>query len=164
MRVYAVDPHHHSRECPEAETLDEFLANLARNGLSDVVDPLVMTSEEAAAHITGPVELLFIDGDHSYETVRRDAELWLPRLIEGGTVMFHDVATAAYNGPRRIVRQMVCRSPCSMGSPVWDRCSSHGGPRTAARPRRSGARRPASCFYLYDGKRALRRLTNGVVP
>jgi len=109
-RVYAIDPHRRSRESPGAETLDEFLGNLARNGLSAVVEPLVMTSEEAAARVVGPVELLFIDGDHSYEAARHDAELWLPRLIDGGTVMFHDVATAAYSGPRRVVREMVCRS------------------------------------------------------
>jgi predicted O-methyltransferase YrrM len=157
-RVYAVDPHHHSREYPEAATLDEFLANLARNGLSDVVDPLVMTSEEAAAHITGPVELLFIDGDHSYEAVRRDAELWLPRLIEGGTVMFHDVATAAYTGPRRIVRQMVCRSPMfhaitRVGSMLVARRTAHRSPPAAIWGATAGL-----LLYLYDGKRALRRL------
>ena len=158
QRVYAVDPHHHSREYPEAETLDAFLANLARNGLSDVVDPLVMTSEEAAAHITGPVELLFIDGDHSYEAVRRDAELWLPRLIEGGTVMFHDVATAGYDGPRRIVRQMVCRSPLfdgitRVGSMIVARRTAHRSAPAAIWGATAGL-----LLYLYDGKRALRRL------
>ena len=56
-RVYAIDPHRHSREYPEANTLDEFLGNLARNGLTDIVEPLVMTYEAAAAHIPGPVEL-----------------------------------------------------------------------------------------------------------
>ena len=157
-RVYAVDPHRHSREYPEAETLDEFLVNLARSGLSDVVDPLVMTSEEAAAHVTGPVELLFIDGDHSYEAVRRDAELWLPRLIEGGTVMFHDVATAAYNGPRRIVRQMVCRSAMfhaitRVGSMLVARRTAHRSPTAAIWGATAGL-----LLYLYDGKRALRRL------
>ena len=158
QRVHAIDPHRHSREYPEAETLVEFLDNLARNGLADVVDPLVMTSEEAAAHIAGPVELLFIDGDHSYEAVRRDAELWLPRLIEGGTVMFHDAATAAYTGPRRIVRKMLCGSPgfhgiTRVGSMVVAR-------RTARRSVRAAlwAMTAGFLLYIYDGKRALRRL------
>jgi MMP 1-O-methyltransferase len=157
-RVYAIDPHRHSREYPEADTLDEFLGNLARNGLADVVEPLVMTSEEAAARITAPVELLFIDGDHSYAAVRRDAELWLPRLIEGGTVMFHDVATAGYDGPRRIVREMVCRSPLfhevsRVGSMLVARRTAHRGPRAAIWGTTAGL-----LLYLYDCKRALRRL------
>jgi predicted O-methyltransferase YrrM len=157
-RVYAIDPHCRSREYPSAETLDEFLGNLARNGLADIVEPLVMTSEAAAAHIEGPVELLFIDGDHSYEAVRRDAELWLPRLIEGGTVMFHDVATAAYSGPRRIVREMVCRSP-------WFHGISRVGSMVVAH--RTRGRGPLAAvwgatawllLYTFDAKRALRRL------
>jgi predicted O-methyltransferase YrrM len=157
-RVYAIDPHCRSREYPSAETLDEFLGNLARNGLADIVEPLVMTSEAAAAHIEGPVELLFIDGDHSYEAVRRDAELWLPRLIEGGTVMFHDVATAAYSGPRRIVREMVCRSP-------WFHGISRVGSMIVAH--RTRGRGPLAAvwgatawllLYTFDAKRALRRL------
>jgi predicted O-methyltransferase YrrM len=157
-RVYAVDPHRQSREDPEAATLDVFLANLARNGLADVVDPLIMTSEEAAARITAPVELLFIDGDHTYEAVRRDAELWLPRLIEGGTVMFHDTATAAYTGPRRVVRQLVCRDP------RFHRIGRVGSmmiaQRTARRSRRAAlwGATAASLLYIYDGKRALRRV------
>ena len=38
QRVYAIDPHCRSREYPSAETLDEFLDNLARNGLADIVE------------------------------------------------------------------------------------------------------------------------------
>ena len=156
--VYAIDPHRRSREYPEAETEAEFLANLARNGLAAVVEPLVMTSDDAAARIAGPVELLFIDGDHSYEAVRRDAELWLPRLIDGGTVMFHDVATAAYSGPRRVVREMVCRSPlfhriCRVGSMIVARRTGRRSPRAAAWGATVGL-----LLYIFDAKRALRRL------
>jgi cephalosporin hydroxylase len=37
------------------------------------------------------VDFLFIDGDHSYEGVKRDYELWLPLVRSGGLVAFHDV-------------------------------------------------------------------------
>jgi len=156
-RVYAIDPHRRSREYPDAETEEEFRANLARNGLTAVVEPLIMTSEEAMARVAGPVELLFIDGDHSYEAVRRDAELWLPRLIEGATVMFHDVATAAYSGPRRVVREMVCRSPLfhrigRVGSMVVARRTGRRSPRAAAWGITAGL-----LLYIFDAKRALRR-------
>lgn len=159
-RVYAIDPHRRSREDPGAATLDEFRGNLARNGLSDAVDALVMTSEEAAASIAGPVELLFIDGDHAYPAVRRDAELWLPRLIEGGIVMFHDVATAAYTGPRRVFRELVCRGAAfhrirRVGSMVVARRTRRRGPGAAL----WGAA-AALLLRLYDGKRRLRQLRN----
>jgi MMP 1-O-methyltransferase len=109
-RVYAIDPHRHSREDPEARTLDEFLENLDRAGIRDAVEPLVMTSAEAVDIVTRPVELLFVDGDHSVEGARRDAQLWLPRVMPGGTVMFHDVATSGYGGPRRVFQKRICRS------------------------------------------------------
>jgi MMP 1-O-methyltransferase len=158
LRVYAIDPHRGSREDPAADTLNEFLDNLARSGLADVVEPMVMTSEEAAARIAGPIELLFIDGDHSYEAVRRDAELWLPRVMDGGTVMFHDVATAAYTGPRRIVRRMVCRAPhfhgiARVGSMLVARRTARRSPRAAL-----WAVMAAILLYFYDAKRVLRRL------
>ena len=157
-RVYAIDPHRGSREDPAAATLDEFLDNLRRAQVADVVEPVVMTSEEAAAHIDGPVELLFIDGDHSDAGARRDAEQWLPRLVVGGTVMFHDVATAAYTGPRRVFQQLLC----------WDSGFDEirrVGSMTVAR--RIGQRRlrPALwgtiagvLLYVYDVKRLLRRV------
>ena len=159
-RVYAIDPHHHSHEDPEAATLAEFQENLRRAGVANVVDPIVMRSEEAAAHISGPVELLFIDGDHSDDGARRDAERWLPRLVPGGTVMFHDVATAAYTGPRRVFRRMLC----------WDSRFDdirRVGSMTVAR-RTSRRRLPAAMWgttagvllYIYDFKRLLRRARN----
>ncbi|MCS7261539.1 MAG: class I SAM-dependent methyltransferase [Anaerolineae bacterium] len=33
---------------------------------------------------------MFVDGDHSYEGVRSDIECWLPKVLEGGVVAFHD--------------------------------------------------------------------------
>lgn len=38
-----------------------------------------------------PIELLFIDGDHSLEGVRRDLELYGPLLAQDGVVAFHDI-------------------------------------------------------------------------
>ena len=98
-RVLAVDPHCGSREDPSARTLDAFLGNLASAGVADAVEPLVMTSAQAVHTITEPVELLFVDGDHGEAGARLDADLWLPKVLPGGTVLFHDVATSGYIGP-----------------------------------------------------------------
>jgi predicted O-methyltransferase YrrM len=108
--VYAVDRHTGSREDPTANTWAEFTNNISRAGVADVVEPLVMSSAEAADLVKGPVELLFIDGDHSYSEAMRDAQIWLPRLVDGGIVMLHDATAATYDGPRRVFREMVCWS------------------------------------------------------
>jgi predicted O-methyltransferase YrrM len=38
-----------------------------------------------------PIDVLFIDGDHSYDGVRRDFELYTPLVRPGGLVAFHDI-------------------------------------------------------------------------
>jgi predicted O-methyltransferase YrrM len=38
-----------------------------------------------------PVDVLFIDGDHSYAGARRDFELYSPLVGTGGIIVFHDI-------------------------------------------------------------------------
>ncbi len=37
------------------------------------------------------LDYLFIDGDHSYEGVKKDFELYSPFVKEGGAIIFHDI-------------------------------------------------------------------------
>jgi hypothetical protein len=76
----------------------------------------VKTSREAAQGWDKPVELLFIDGDHDYEAVREDFELWFPHLINGGTIAIHDSTAClrhgliGWPGPRKVVKERIFRS------------------------------------------------------
>jgi len=37
------------------------------------------------------IDFLFIDGDHSYEGVKRDFEMYAPLVVKGGIIAFHDI-------------------------------------------------------------------------
>lgn len=47
-------------------------------------------SFKAARDWRGGIDLLFIDGDHAYESCKRDFHDWSPFVVAGGLVAFHD--------------------------------------------------------------------------
>jgi predicted O-methyltransferase YrrM len=111
LTVYAIDPHTAESDDLAAQspvpTFAEFRDNIRRAGVDDLVVPMVMTSARAARDFERPVELIFIDGAHDYSSVALDFELWFPRVVDGGTIAFHD--TVAWEGPRRLVAEHVFR-------------------------------------------------------
>jgi len=51
------------------------------------------------ATLGGPIDLLFIDDGHYYETIVKEFELWKPHVRPGGWVCFHDINEKANIGP-----------------------------------------------------------------
>lgn len=93
--VYAVDPHapfvgaRGGRFGPEDRAA--FYANVVRANVGDRIALVGLTSATVArAWTRADVGLLFLDGDHRYESVRADFEAWAPHLSEGAIVAFDD--------------------------------------------------------------------------
>jgi hypothetical protein len=53
------------------------------------------------------INVLFIDGDHTYQDCKRDIDAWVPHLKEGGTVLFHDCDESSL-GVMWAVAEAVC--------------------------------------------------------
>lgn len=49
------------------------------------------------ADTAGHFDLLFIDGDHSYEGVKQDFEMYAPLVRPGGVIAFHDILDTTFH-------------------------------------------------------------------
>jgi len=119
--VYAIDPHCRSEAHlseGEANTEGIFRENIHKAGVNHIIVPLVKKSEEVARNWRKDVGLLWIDGSHEYEDVKRDFQLWEPHLSPLGFIAFHD---RDHPGPLKVIREHILRSNRFFDITVCDR-------------------------------------------
>jgi predicted O-methyltransferase YrrM len=99
VKIIAIDPHAGNDRGPEewdgfadqaSEDHDRFLHNLAAGGVADRVHHLRAFSDAAHPQVTGPVDVLYVDGAHRYGPARADLRDWGARVSPGGTMLIHD--------------------------------------------------------------------------
>jgi predicted O-methyltransferase YrrM len=84
---------------------------------------LAETAERVRTWLSGePLDFLFIDGDHSFEGVARDLELFAPLVRPGGTIGFHDIV------PDSLTRHGISSASCSGEVPRFWRSLKGRGP------------------------------------
>jgi predicted O-methyltransferase YrrM len=98
-RVVCIDPHLGSDRGPQEIAADHergeddyeaFHANLARHGVTDVVEHVRALSSEALDAVDEPVDLLYVDGAHRFGPAGDDLVRWGDRVRPGGTMLVHD--------------------------------------------------------------------------
>jgi predicted O-methyltransferase YrrM len=108
--VYAIEPHERFEGMYGAtfgpQDRKAFFENMLRVGVVEDVRLVNLSSEVASAGWASPIGLLWIDGDHSVEAVRRDFAAWEPFLQPGGVVAFHD-ATDPEGGPAQLIEDLL---------------------------------------------------------
>lgn len=82
-----VEPYQQQNE--QFTTLEAFLRNI--EGCNNI-DYKVGTSEEVLTSLHKKFNFAFIDGEHIYNTVKREIELLLPLMLPNSILCFHDYA------------------------------------------------------------------------
>ncbi|HSA06124.1 MAG TPA: class I SAM-dependent methyltransferase [Candidatus Gastranaerophilales bacterium] len=106
-RLYCVDTwQNNAMDEPERDTFNEFTQNIKK--YTDIIIPLKGKSCKVVEEFrkTGKnIDLLFIDGDHSYESCKTDWDLYSPLLNKNAVVIFHDTGWA--EGAQRVIKENV---------------------------------------------------------
>ena len=83
-----------------------FFQAMLNLGLAQTVRLVNLSSEVVAPGWTCPVSLLWVDGDHRYEGVRRDIDCWALHLAPGATVVLDDINDPNI-GPVRVYEELI---------------------------------------------------------
>jgi hypothetical protein len=68
--------------------------------------PMRAASLDAAKRVPDKsLDVIFLDGDHSYEATKADIQAWLPKLRAGGILCGHDFGVATFPGVEQAVRE-----------------------------------------------------------
>jgi predicted O-methyltransferase YrrM len=70
--------------------LPHFHYNIKEMGLDHRITLIHALSTDAVSQASQECELLFIDGDHSYDGCLADIQNYVPRVRSGGALMIHD--------------------------------------------------------------------------
>lgn len=68
-----------------------YLHLLKRFELDEYCITMKMTSEKAVSKIMGPIDIIYIDGNHSEAGSTQDVMLYLPKVREGGYIWLNDI-------------------------------------------------------------------------
>jgi predicted O-methyltransferase YrrM len=96
VKIYAVDLFDESYDLKDHKHLDGirhelFQKNLLEANVNHIVTPIKSVSWDAAINFPDEsIDFVFIDADHSYESVKKDIDAWLPKIRKNGMISGHD--------------------------------------------------------------------------
>lgn len=92
-----------------------FYQAILESGCYHVVRLVSLSSEQVVSAWGLPVTLLWIDGDHRYEAVKRDFDCWRAHLANGATVVFDDILEPC-TGPKQLISEILATGEFSRTS------------------------------------------------
>jgi predicted O-methyltransferase YrrM len=118
--LYSIDPFNGQGDDASTDTYNDEMSKLSstlfnnfketmeKYELLDYITIYPTTSEEANKHFPEKsIDFLFIDGNHDYDAVKKDYNLWSPLIAKGGIIVLHDVKANHVDGPKRIYNEKI---------------------------------------------------------
>lgn len=142
-QIYCIEPHRpftgfYGGDFGPADR-GAFYATMVATEAFQEVALVNLSSEEVTPSWTRKIGLLFIDGDHRYDGVKRDFDCWDAHLSQGGILAFDD-ATDRECGPYRLIEEILATGRYDLadkaGKIVVLRKLRADAPRPAAQSRR----------------------------
>lgn len=93
-RVYCIDPHDEFIGVAGGVfgpvDLKDKINSIHHFDVGDVLFPVCLSSVSVATIWEKPIDLLWIDGNHTYEFVSKDFHGFAPHVVPGGIIILHD--------------------------------------------------------------------------
>ena len=72
-------------------SVDKTLRPEVNSNLNGVLDKVhIITGDSKEVPWSMPIDMLFVDGDHSYKGVQADVDKYVPHVMPMGFIIFHD--------------------------------------------------------------------------
>jgi len=115
-----------------------FMNNISKFTFGNCITPMEATSIQASEKFTNEsLDVIFLDADHRYKNIKKDIDIWLPKLKKGGLLCGHDCEIILDKGIDtlyditkdmdiiEVVHMGVCRAVTELGGKKVDSLENH---------------------------------------
>ena len=85
------DPDEYDYENKRVDTMPTLLKNINNFKLNEFIRPMTSSSQSASRKVHDSIDLVFIDGSHTFESARTDFASWKNKIRNGGILAIHDI-------------------------------------------------------------------------
>lgn len=105
----------HNHDCDKDQLLKRFYRNL--KDLIEVGKVRYLVADHGEAKAPFRPDFVFVDGDHDYESVKRDILTWSERLLPGGLLAGHDFP--GWPGVKQAVEELLPKAKFAPDTSIW---------------------------------------------
>lgn len=111
IAVFCVDRFTWEEKAGYRGYLTRFCEEIEKRGLERILLPHCGLSVDVATRFPDEIfDFIFIDADHTYESVSEDLRAWFPKLTPGGIIAGHDWSNE-FPGVEKAVREFFIDNP-----------------------------------------------------